>query len=448
MRSQKAFGLGLLMICSGLLMFPLMGTPTPRFDAFVLIVDTALATLSLVVALLLYGRYPLRRSKALLVLASGFLFVALTTLPQLLRLSQGAFLDLPLRFITDLALPLAVITYVLVWRAERQPVPATDRAGAPIGRFIAATVALSALAVWLVAAGDVGMVPLVADTSASMREALATGFLVIVIGVAIGILWWHRQSTLHEWLLLMLTAWVIGVLVQGIAADGTSFAWHAARLYALVGVGCVLLAVLAENAMTTAPPAAAVRNGTRDTRAQGRGWAADVTLNAVANELNQPLCAISANAEAIAKLLESPTPDLHEVRAAVTDISDDAHRASRAILVAQSLLAGTHDPAAEVDVAQLVHVCLVQLRPQMLERRVICAVETAPHLPGVRSLRKPLAQLLVSLLTKSMEGMSGVHPAERRLTVHAARHDPETIVISVQDSGAGTAFKVLLPASS
>lgn len=447
MRSQKAFGLGLLMICSGLLMFPLMGTRTPRFDAFVLIVDTALATLCFVVALLLFGRYPARRSKALLVLASGFLFVALTTLPQLLRLSQGAFLDVPLRFITDLALPLVVITYVLVWRAERQPVPGTDRAAAPIGRFIAATVALSALAVWLVAAGDMGMVPLVGDTSASMREALATGFLVIVIGVAIGILWWHRQSQLHEWLLLMLTAWVIGVLVQGIAADGTSFAWHAARLYSLMGVGCVLLAVLAENAAATALPAA-VRNGTREARAQGRGWAAGVTLNAVANELNQPLCAISANAEAIAKLLESPTPDLDEVRAAVTDISDDAHRASRAILVAQSLLGGTRDPAVEVDVAQLVHECLVQLRPQMQERRVICAVETAPHLPGVRSLRKPLAQLLVSLLTKSMESMSGVHPAERRLTVHAARHDPETIVISVQDSGAGTAFKVLLPASS
>jgi signal transduction histidine kinase len=424
LRSQKALGLCLLMICSGLLAFPFMTAHTPPIASFILIVDTASATLGLVVALLLFAQFSQLRSPAVLVLASGFLFVALTTLPQLLRVSQGASVDAQLRFSSDLALPLAVIVYVLLRKAEPPLQIASDRPAAWIGRAVAATFVLAALTVWLAAAGDVqGAVP-GPDVASSLREVLATAFLAMVIGVATGIIWRQRHAPLDLWLLVTLTSWVIAVLIEGVSPID-SFAWHFAQLYSLLGVGCMLLALLPED--KTAIPGSAER--------EKRPVLADTALSAVANELNQPLCAISANADAIARLLPVDVP--REVRAALADITEDARRISRTMSTAQRLLAGVHEAPAVIDVGQLVNECVLHLQSELQEHAVVCEVETAPHLPGIRGLRKPLVQLLVNLLTNSLEAMSGVNSRERRLKVRAHRHDSNAVVISVEDSGVG-----------
>jgi Gpi18-like mannosyltransferase len=154
LQSPWALGLCLLMICSGLLALPFMATPAPRLDSFLLIIETALATLSLVVALLLYAQFARARTPSLLALAGGFLFVALTTLSQLLRLSQGGIIHWQLQFATDLALPLAVIAYALLRRVEHLADFEGDRAAAFIGRSVAAVFLLAALAIGWAASGD------------------------------------------------------------------------------------------------------------------------------------------------------------------------------------------------------------------------------------------------------------------------------------------------------
>ena len=426
LQSQKALGLCLLMICSGLLALSFMTVYTPRIDSFILIVETAFAALGLAVSLLLFAQFPLRRSPAVLVLASGFLFVALATLPQLLRIAQGANVEAQLRFTADLALPLAVIVYMFLRRVERPLEFDAGRSAALIGRAVAATFALAALAVWLSTTGDGPDATANADVASSIRDALATAFLAIVIGVAIGVLWRQRHAPLDLWLLVTLTAWLIAVLIQGISPV-TSFAWHFAQLYPLLGMGCMLLALL---------PADPVAQRAEAERAEEQGpVATDSALGAVANELNQSLCAISANAEAIARLLPGDAP--REIRAALEDITGDTQRMSRTVSAAQRLLAGVNEPPAVIDVGQLVNECVQQLQSELREHAVVCDVETAPHLPGVRGLRQPLVQLLVNVLTNSLEAMSGVNSRERRLTVRASRQDPDTVVISVQDSGAG-----------
>ena len=412
-----------------------METRTPRFDAFILIVDTAFATVSLVAALMLFAQFALKRSAALRVLASGFLFAALTTMPQLLRNTQGAFIDSRLRFATDLALPLAIIAYAMSRRFERPRVLDAVRPAALIARAVAATVVLAAVAIWLAVANAPVPGIVEGDTAASLREAMATGFLVIIIGLAVGILWWHRKGVLDLWLLVALTAWVIAVLIEGISPDGTSFAWHCARLYSLLAVACAVLAVFADNAALFSRLSGAIR--ALDREGPGGPLITDAALKAIANEINQPLFAITANADAIRRLLAAETPDHTEARAALADITQDAQRISRSICAAQRLLAGSLEPPADIDVGQLVNECLLQLQTELLEHSVVCEVETAPHLPGIRGLRQQLVQLLVNLVTNSLESMSGVQSRERRLTVRASRHDSNTVAISVYDSGVG-----------
>jgi len=113
---QRAAAFALLMACGCALAVPLADTRVPLFSGLGIINDTAFALLGLIVAALLYLQFRTTRAPAVLVLASGFLLLSLTTLPQLLRESQGAFIDLRLLFVADFSLPAAAIAYALLRR--------------------------------------------------------------------------------------------------------------------------------------------------------------------------------------------------------------------------------------------------------------------------------------------------------------------------------------------
>jgi C4-dicarboxylate-specific signal transduction histidine kinase len=118
------------------------------------------------------------------------------------------------------------------------------------------------------------------------------------------------------------------------------------------------------------------------------------------------------------------------VGAALTDITSDAQRVSRMVGTMQRLLIATQEPPADIDVRELVDECLVEMRTEMFAQRVSCDVQTAPHLPGIRGIRRQLVQMLVNLVTNSLEAMDRISARERRLALRALLHDPRTIEIS------------------
>jgi signal transduction histidine kinase len=213
---------------------------------------------------------------------------------------------------------------------------------------------------------------------------------------------------------------------------------------------------------------------------EARRSSVEATVRAIANEINQPLFAISINADAVTRMLAAEKPDLEEVKAALADIGNDTLRISQALAGAQRSLAGEHEAPADIDVAQLLDECVTQLRGEMSARSVACEVETAPHLPEVRGVRPQLLQMLVNLVSHSLEAMSAAGTRERRLRMRASRRNGGSVEISVEDSGLaipqrtglrlaicrsivdahggdisvaaesgrGVAFKVVLPASS
>jgi hypothetical protein len=60
-------------------------------------------------------------------------------------------------------------------------------------------------------------------------------------------------------------------------------------------------------------------------------------VHGLAEELSQPLCAITANADAVSRLLEREQPDLAEMRAALADIVGDVDRISETLRQAQQI---------------------------------------------------------------------------------------------------------------
>jgi intracellular septation protein A len=327
---QRAIALALLMACSCMLTLPLVDVRLPRYEALTLIVDTAFAVFGLVVAALLYLQFRVTRAPAVLALASGCLLMALATSPQLLRESQGASMDLRLLFIADCTLPAAAIAYALLRRGSAIAAN-SGRAVPHIARAVAATVALAALATWITAASvEPGSAVSSAEASALWR-VLATTFLCAALAVAIVMLW-QRRSVLDLWLLVTLTAWFIDALLRAASPDDSSVTWHFARIYGLFGICCVMFALLAENVTLFARLERLLRHAEAASippRARSAGEAG--VVDRVAEELAQPLCAITANADAIDRMLDHDPPDLAEVRAALVDIADDAGRASRTL---------------------------------------------------------------------------------------------------------------------
>ena len=415
---------------------PLSATHIPRFEALICIIDTALVLLSSTVAFVLFTRFLAAGSNSLLALACGFLLVTLTTLPQLLRASRSGFIDPKLHFITYLALPVAVIAYALLGSDK----PASSSSDRPLlARAVAATLGVAAFATWLTAAIQPAL-PFGAVSPADKSwHAFASTLSVAACVAAILLVQRRRASMLDLWLRVAMIAWLIEVLREAPALDGVSFAWHLAQLYGVFGAACVTMALLAENASLYARVAGALsaRDRPREEARDGRRIANDAAIDALADQINQPLFAITANVDAITRLLQRQPQDLQEIHAALADISSDALRASDTMRTAQRLLNGANESLSMVDIGQLVDECLGQLRTELMVQRVTCKVETAAQLPGIRGFRRQLLQLLTNLVTNSLEAMSGVQPGERRLRVCASRHDARAVAICVEDSGTG-----------
>lgn len=431
---HQAAALASLMICGCVLTLPLLDLHLLRADALALVVDTALATFGLIVATLLFLQFAVARVPSLLVLACGFLLLALSTVPQVVREAAGVPPDLRQQFMADLALALAAIAYSLLRHPLRGSVTpdrqVTHNAGAWLFGGIAATASLAALATWITAADfEPG---LAANAVPVAWRVLTTSALVVLFGIAMAPLWLRRASVLDLWLRVALTAWLIDVLMRGLAADESTFGWHLGGLYGLLGAACMMLALLAENATlySRLTRLLGIRGALRSRAAVAHAPSGEARFEELANELNQPLCAITANADAITRLLERTPADLREVRAALADIIADAGRASDTVRSARRLEADV------VDMNQLVDECVEQLRAELSSRRIACEVQIAEPLPAVRGARHELLELLVNLVRHSLDAMARVQHREHLLRVTAQPHD-SGVAICVEDSGEG-----------
>jgi signal transduction histidine kinase len=157
----------------------------------------------------------------------------------------------------------------------------------------------------------------------------------------------------------------------------------------------------------------------------------------LAHELNQPLTAILANAQAARRILESDRADLTELRAIVGDIVDDDERASEVIRRLRGFLKKGTLERASVDVGQLVGQVARLVAGDAILRNVVIQLELAPGLPPVYGDRVQLQQVVLNLILNGLDAMRDSEVGNRALVLRTARAGPETVEVTVQDSGAG-----------
>ena len=161
----------------------------------------------------------------------------------------------------------------------------------------------------------------------------------------------------------------------------------------------------------------------------------------LAHELNQPLGAILRNAEAAEIHLDGDgdPPDLEEVRAILTDIRKDAHRAGDVIDRLRGLLKRRNLQSMSLEVDALIGDTVSSVCPDAVARHVRVSAEIPPGLPKVIGDRVHLQQVLLNLLMNATDAVDGRPDAERRILVAAQMADEGMLEVSVRDSGRGIA---------
>jgi PAS domain S-box-containing protein len=157
----------------------------------------------------------------------------------------------------------------------------------------------------------------------------------------------------------------------------------------------------------------------------------------IAHEVNQPLAAVVANAEACLRWLGRGTPDLDAARRSVEWIIDDGSRASEVIRRVRALANKTSPEKAPLDVNDVVRETIALVQREPISHQVSLRMELAPALPTILGDRVQLQQVIINVVMNGIEAMQPVTDRPRELVVRSGQDETQQVLVSVTDCGVG-----------
>jgi PAS domain S-box-containing protein len=157
----------------------------------------------------------------------------------------------------------------------------------------------------------------------------------------------------------------------------------------------------------------------------------------IAHEVNQPLAAVLANAEACLRWLNRETPDLDGARRSVEWVIDDGNRASEVIRRVRALAKRTDIEKVPLDVNEVVREVFALVRGELISHQVSVRTEFAPALPTILGDRVQLQQVIINLVMNGIEAMQSVTDRPRELVIRSSQDETEQVLVSVTDCGVG-----------
>jgi C4-dicarboxylate-specific signal transduction histidine kinase len=157
----------------------------------------------------------------------------------------------------------------------------------------------------------------------------------------------------------------------------------------------------------------------------------------IAHEVNQPLAAVIANAEASLRWLDRETPDLAAVRRSVEWAIDDASRAGDVIRGVRALANKAEVERVLLDVNDIIRRVIALVQHELFTHGVSLRTELAPAPPMILGDRVQLQQVMINLVMNGIEAMETVTDRPRELAIRSCRDDALRMLVSVADCGVG-----------
>jgi NO-binding membrane sensor protein with MHYT domain len=273
--------------------------------------------------------------------------------------------------------------------------------------------------------------------------------LVVAIGASTVALWLaFRTTDLGQ---KLAAAVVMGLAISGMhytAMRAAIFTAHApARLntgldqtslaLAVAGITLVILVVASVASLFERKRAdEALRQAQADLARVNRvNTVAELTAS-LAHEVNQPISAAVTNADACLRWLDGDTPNLEEARAAAIEIVKDGTRAAEIITRIRLLFKKGTAQRELLDVNEVIREMIVLLHSEVARYSISVRTELAGDLPQVMADRVQLQQVMMNLISNSIDAMKVVDGA-RELAIKSRRAENEQLMVSVSDTGVG-----------
>ena len=161
----------------------------------------------------------------------------------------------------------------------------------------------------------------------------------------------------------------------------------------------------------------------------------------IAHEINQPLAAIAANANAGLRWLARTTPDVGETRTVLQGIVHDAHQAGEVIQGIRAMFKAEGQTRVLVDLNALVREVLMLAQGEHPNSPVEVQTELDENLPPVTADRVQLQHVMFNLITNAIDAMDSVIDRPRILRVKSKLDGSEGVIVTVEDSGTGIALE-------
>ena len=155
----------------------------------------------------------------------------------------------------------------------------------------------------------------------------------------------------------------------------------------------------------------------------------------IAHEVNQPLCAIVANANACQNWLENPAR-VDSMRAALQDIVSDGHRASEVIKHTRELFTNRPPQRQALGLNDVVREVLGITRERLRRSGVSLELSLDEGLPLVYADEVLIQQVTLNLVQNGIDAMQDTRNGPRILRVRS-RSIGTHAVVSVRDTGSG-----------
>jgi signal transduction histidine kinase len=314
---------------------PFADIPLLRLDGFIPSIQVIVSITSIITAILLFGQFWTVGSPGVLVLAAGYLFVALIVVSHILTfpgafsptglLGAGAQTAGWLYLLWQSGFAVAVFGYVLLKDARSS---GRYAAGYAIAWTVMAVVGLASLLTWVFAAKEQFLPVLFIDgTRFTPLASYSAGADFLLSALALALLWRRGRSILDMWLCVTISAFLAELVINTVFISGRfTLGWYSGRVFAVIVPTIVMILMLAQ---IFALHAKLMRATMMLHRERSNKLASlDAVIAAIAHEVKQPLATIAVRGAAARRYLDRTPPGLREASSSIGAMVAASMRAS------------------------------------------------------------------------------------------------------------------------
>ncbi len=450
---QRAMAVGavIVLIVAAVVIAPFASMQLGRIDAFIPVLQTVVSVVDLTTATLLFAQFSIHPQRALLAVASGYIFSGSFAFLQTLAFPGGYApagligdtLNTPawMYVLWHTTFPAAILVYALSKN--------TTGAARPQGRSAMSAIVITLACVFAVIAGLTWIVTTKTEYLPSFYATdirLQTQFgnqinlaLWLWGATALTVLFARRRTILDLWLMVTLLAYMPSFLVAIIGSSVRfTVGWYAARCFILIA-SCMLLSVLLVETMFLYSRLASAMILQRRERTN-RLLSVEAATAAIAHEIKQPLGSMSLNCDAALECLKATPLDLEELRSCLTDVKNDNSRANEIVAGIRALFRATTPQRTMVEINRLAREVLRMVEHDLHGHGISVSTEFQEDVPQVKADPIQLQQVILNLVRNAIDAIA-IGPATIKAIRLVTTYDGKSVVsIYVQDTGPGIAL--------